>query len=142
MRSIYPLRLLFSELGSVLSAIHFWTLDFLRELFRAKPYLTLTDFETFYHLRQANNLPFHHANIFYCSQHSSKLTIKSLLRTLGGPHLYNKYTKLKSVCISLLMDFKIINQSVLLIILILIVTYLSPKNVLIGLLLLPMYQLI
>lgn len=43
--SLYTFIILIT-LGSVLSAIHFWTLDFLRELIRAMPYLTLTEFDT------------------------------------------------------------------------------------------------
>lgn len=43
--SLYTFVILIT-LGSVLSAIHFWTLDFLRELIRAVPYLTLTEFDT------------------------------------------------------------------------------------------------
>ena len=65
MRSINSLHLLISEFGSVLSAIHYWSLDFLREFLRVIPYSTLTDFETFYQLRQANIYQFHHHGIIY-----------------------------------------------------------------------------
>ena len=44
-RTPYSLYTFLFRLGSVLSAIHFWTLDFLRELIRAMPYLTLTEFD-------------------------------------------------------------------------------------------------